>query len=227
MSVLSHRFRITVVFALAWVLASVSPASAIDPSAGTSGASFMKVGFGSARALALGRAYVALAEGTEAMTWNPAGLAQSQQREGAALVFPSGASQYVQDIDIYYFGYAHPLGRAVLGMNFGHMKIDGFDVRDEAGRKRSNEDVVVRDYFFTASLARSFWYEKVFIGEVSSTCPRTTTPQSMTSWSEISGLCSNPIPTWHSVSPSRISGPVPGPSRGPPAWGRPRDYWVC
>ncbi len=136
------------------------PVWAIDPNAGTGGAAFMKIGIGSARALAMGRAAVASTEGSEAMNWNPAGLALSQQRE-----FVYSYYRYVQDIaSPYYLAYVHPLGRTVLGTNFGLMGVDGFDARDEAGRPVDGSDLRVSNGFWTVSLARSFWYEKLFLG---------------------------------------------------------------
>ncbi|MFA6030657.1 MAG: hypothetical protein WC969_12440 [Elusimicrobiota bacterium] len=145
---------------LGCALLCAAPARAIDPAAGTGGASFMKLGLGSARALALGRAYVSLAEGADALTWNPAGLALAQQREFAYSYY-----RYIQNIDSpMYMGYAHPLGRTVLGANFAYLSIDGFDARDELGRRTDETDVRVQDGFATFSAARSFWYEKVFLG---------------------------------------------------------------
>jgi hypothetical protein len=146
---------------------TAAPACAIDPAAGTGGASFMKLGLGSARALALGQAYVALAEGADAMTWNPAGLALSQQRE-----FVYSHYSYVQEVggttplspNSMYMGYAHPLGRTVFGGNFGYLSIDGFDVRDELGRPLDSSSVRVQNGFGAMSVARSFWYEKLFLG---------------------------------------------------------------
>jgi hypothetical protein len=140
--------------------ASVCPAYAADPGAGTGGAAFMKLGIGSARTLAMGRASVAVVDGSEAINWNPAGLAITQQRE-----FAYSYMRYVEEIDApYYMAYAHPLGRTVLGGNFGMMGADGFDVRDAAGRPLDSSEVRVSNGFFTASIARSFWYEKLFLG---------------------------------------------------------------
>lgn len=145
---------------LAAALLAAPAARAIDPAAGTGGASFMKLGIGSARAMALGRAYVALAEGTDALSWNPAGLALTQQRE-----LSYGYTRHVQSIDSpFYFAYAHPLGRTVLGGNFGYLSVDGFDVRDSRGVPLQNEDVRVQDGFGSVGAARSFWYEKLFLG---------------------------------------------------------------
>lgn len=154
----TRRPRLFAALGLAAALAA--PAFAIDPAAGTGGASFMKMGIGSARAIALGRAYVALAEGADALTWNPAGLALAQQRE-----FVYSCYRYIQEVGSpFYMGYAHPFGRTVFGVNFAYLKVDGFDARDELGRPADSASVRVQDGFTTASIARSFWYEKLFVG---------------------------------------------------------------
>ncbi|MFA6577671.1 MAG: hypothetical protein WCU88_01205 [Elusimicrobiota bacterium] len=148
--------------AMACVLAfaAAAPAAAIDSSAGTGGANFMKLGLGSARAMALGRAYVSLAEGADALTWNPAGLALAQQKE-----FVYSYYRYVQEIDSpFYMGYAHPFGRTVAGANVAYMSVDGFDARDDQGRPMDSSDIRVQNGFATLSLARSFWYERLFLG---------------------------------------------------------------
>ena len=146
--------------ALALLALLAAPARAIDPDAGTAGASFVKIGVGSARAMALGRSYVALAEGTDSLNWNPAGLALTQQRE-----MSYGYLRHFQDIDSpFYMAYAHPLGRTVLGVNFGYLSVDGFEVRDSRGVPLQNEDVRVQDGFGTVGIGRSFWYEKLFLG---------------------------------------------------------------
>jgi len=155
---MSHR----VAGALFCLLFGTRAAWAIDPAAGTGGAAFMKLGLGSARALALGRAYVSLAEGTEAITWNPAGLALAQQREWSYSYY-----RYIQGINSpMYMAYSHPLGRTVLGANIAYMNT-GFEdgeLRDEFGRPNEASEAKVQDGFATMSIARSFWYEKVFLG---------------------------------------------------------------
>jgi hypothetical protein len=141
-------------------LLAAAPARAVDSAAGTSGAQFLKVGQGSARAMALGGAYVGLAEGSDAMTWNPAGLAATQQRE-----FAFSYLRPVQGLDSpLYLGYAQPMGRTTWGANFGYMSDNGFDVRDSLGVPQQNANVNVRDAYGAVGLARSFWYEKLFLG---------------------------------------------------------------
>jgi hypothetical protein len=148
--------------ALLLVLAASAalPARAADSNAGTSGANFLKVGQGSSRAMALSGAFVALAEGSDAMTWNPAGLAVTQQRE---LSF--SYLRYVQDVDSpLYLGYAHPMGRTTWGANLSYISISGFDVRDSQGVPQPGQEVGVRDGLMSIGIARSFWYEKLFLG---------------------------------------------------------------
>lgn len=140
-------------------IAAPAGAAAAD-SAGTSGANFLKLGQGSARAMAMGRSYVALAEGSDSLTWNPAGLAVTQQRELAYSYL-----RYVQDVDSpVYLGYAHPMGRTSWGANFAYLSIDGFDVRDAQGVPLESDTVSVRNGFGSVGIARSFWYEKLFLG---------------------------------------------------------------
>jgi hypothetical protein len=135
-------------------------ARAASSGAGTSGANFLKIGQGSARAMAMGGAYVALSEGSDAMTWNPAGLAVTQQRE-----FSFSYLRYIQQVDSpLYLGYAHPMGRTTWGANLSYVSVSGFDVRDAQGVPQSGDQVTVRDGLMGVGIARSFWYEKLFLG---------------------------------------------------------------
>jgi hypothetical protein len=147
--------------ALSWLaLFAAASARAADSNVGTSGANFMKIGQGSARAMALGGAYVSLAEGADAMAWNPAGLAVTQQRElGFSYL------RYIQGVDSpLYLAYAHPMGRTTWGANLSYISVSGFDVRDANGVPQPSTEVGVRDGLMSVGLARSFWYEKLFLG---------------------------------------------------------------
>src|SRR3989339_1928545 len=55
-------------------------AVAIHPNAGTTAASFLKLGAGS-RAVSMGNSFAAVADDATALYWNPAGLAQLKYRE--------------------------------------------------------------------------------------------------------------------------------------------------
>jgi hypothetical protein len=146
--------------ALLWLLGGRGAAWAISDLAGTGGAQFLKLRQGSARAMALGQSYVALAEGADALTWNPAGLALSQQKE-----WTYSYLRHIEDVDSpMYMGYAHPMGRTVWGANIAYLSVDGFDARDTSGVPQSGENVTVRDGFGSLAVSRSFWYEKLFLG---------------------------------------------------------------
>lgn len=136
-----------------------APARAIDASAGTGGASFMKIGTGNPRAQALGNAYVALAEGVDALTWNPAGIAVAQQR---AIVYSN--QSWLQGYGGHYIGYVQPTGRTVWGANLASLSVDGFEARDSQGIPVDNSNIVARDAFATVGLARSFFLERFFLG---------------------------------------------------------------
>ena len=150
---------LAVVVVLGLPLAATT-ARALSSGAGTSGADFLNVGQGSARAMALSGAYVALAEGSDALTWNPAGLAATQQRE-----FAYSYLSYVQGLESpVYMAYAQPMGRTAWGANVGYMTDSGFDVRDANGIPQQNSSVLVRDGYATVGLARSFFYENLYLG---------------------------------------------------------------
>lgn len=148
------------VLAAALVTALAPAARAINESAGTAGGAFLKLGQGSARAMALGHSYVALAEGSDSLLENPAGLAVTQQKE---VVY--SYLRYVQGLDTpLYLGYAHPMGRTVWGANMSYISASGFDVRDVSGVPQPSDSVAVHDGWGTLGLARSFYYEKLFLG---------------------------------------------------------------
>ncbi|MDD4004075.1 MAG: hypothetical protein PHW69_02595 [Elusimicrobiaceae bacterium] len=132
---------------------------AISSSAGTQAGSFMKLGIGSPKAQALGHAYAALAEGPDALVWNPAGVGMTKQREMYFTYL-----KWVQDYGGYYFGYVHPVGQTVIGVNAAYMTVDGFDARDVNNIPQPNDEVTVRNDFITLTLARSFFVESFSVG---------------------------------------------------------------
>lgn len=137
-----------------------SPAGAVDSNAGTAGAQFMKIGQGSARAMGMGHSSVAIVEGSDSLLFNPAGLAVTQQKE-----FVYSYLRHVQELDTPLFiGYAHPMGRTVWGANMAYVSAGNFDVRDANGVPLPSDQVAVRDGFGSLGIARSFYYEKLFLG---------------------------------------------------------------
>lgn len=64
------------------MIAAAIPAYASNDEAGRSGADFLKIGVG-ARPAAMGSAYCGLADGVDAIAWNPAGLGKAETKEAA------------------------------------------------------------------------------------------------------------------------------------------------
>jgi len=78
--------------------------------AGVTGATFLKLEAG-ARPVAMGGAFVAVADDANATYWNPAGLVQIRQREITAM-----HNEWFQEIRYEFLGYVHPLTESdVLG----------------------------------------------------------------------------------------------------------------
>ena len=76
---------------LAVLLAAAAPARAIQTDVGAAAAQFLQIG-GGARSLGMGEAYTAVAEGPDAVYWNPAGLSRMTRPEAtyARTELPAG-----------------------------------------------------------------------------------------------------------------------------------------
>jgi hypothetical protein len=102
-------------------------ASAIDSKAGTSNGAFLKIA-ADARGVALGPAIVSMAEGTEAMRWNPAALGATETKEASA-----SHALYYQDVAITNLSYAHPLPDSAIGGSLFYLAPGALDGRDVLG----------------------------------------------------------------------------------------------
>jgi len=119
---------------------------ASNGSIGTSSAQFLKLGFGG-RAMAMGGAFVGLADDVTAVYWNPAGLVGINSRE---LCFMH--QTLFQDITFEYFAYAQPLGKwGSLGGGMAYLHMDKFTGRDQTGEYTS--DFTSSDMIITLSYA--------------------------------------------------------------------------
>ncbi len=99
---------------------------------GTSSAQFLKLGLG-ARAVAMGGAFVGLADDVTAIHWNPAGLAGTS---GTELCFMH--QSLFQDISYEYLACAQPIaGRGVLGAGVAYLHMGELKGRDELGEPTS------------------------------------------------------------------------------------------
>lgn len=131
----------------------------INSRAGTSASSFLKIDAGSPRAQALGNAYVSIADGPEALFWNPAGAASATTRE---LQF--SYLDYLQGYKARTLGYLQPIGKTIVGVTLNYMDMGGFDYRDSQGRPQYSGDHPVQNFVGGLSLARGFFNQKLQLG---------------------------------------------------------------
>jgi len=134
-------------------------AFAINSEAGTSAGAFLKIDAGTPRAQALGNAYVSIADGPEALFWNPAGSASATTRE---LQF--SYLDYLQGYKSRTLAYLQPIGRTILGLTLNYMDMKNFDFRDEWGHLQPEIGVPVQNFVGSVSLAHGFINQKVQIG---------------------------------------------------------------
>lgn len=127
--------------------------------AGTSASAFLKIDAGSPRAQALGNAYVSLADGPEALFWNPAGAASATTRE-----IQFSYLDYLQGYKARTLAYLQPLGKTIIGVTFNYMDMDGFDYRDEHGQQQPEIVPPVQNFVGSVSLARGFFNQGLQIG---------------------------------------------------------------
>jgi hypothetical protein len=130
---------------LGGVAATECPAE--DGDAGTCSAQFLKLGLGG-RAVAMGGAFVGLADDATAIYWNPAGLASVSSTE---LSFMHLA--WLQDVYYEYFAVAQPIKKwAVFGWSISYLHMGQLKGRDEDGQPTS--DFTASDMAITFALGR-------------------------------------------------------------------------
>jgi hypothetical protein len=94
-----------------WLLASAVFADvSIYPNAGTTSATFLKLGIGS-RAIGMGEAFSALSDDITALYWNPAGLVQLKKSE-----IQVTHNESFEGIKHEFLGYAVPLSKGTLAI---------------------------------------------------------------------------------------------------------------
>jgi hypothetical protein len=118
---------------MAWVIAAIlctAGASSLFAGAGTSSADFLLISSHS-RGMAMGGACVAVAEGTSALHYNPAGLG----RNGSGEASVSHSALY-QDLKLENLSVSYPLHNGSglgLGVSYlGYGTIDGYDINGGA-----------------------------------------------------------------------------------------------
>ena len=138
---------------------NVNAVASIDSDAGTSASAFLKIDAGSPRAQALGNAYVSIADGPEALFWNPAGAASATTRE---LQF--SYLDYLQGYKARTLAYLQPIGKTIIGVTINYMDMDGFDYRDESGTPLPEVGTPVKNFVGSLSIARGFFDQKLQLG---------------------------------------------------------------
>ncbi|WP_428040299.1 hypothetical protein [Candidatus Avelusimicrobium fimicolum] len=154
------NIRIKVLIACLTVgLLSAGAQAGINSNAGTSASAFLKIDAGSPRAQALGNAYVSIADGPEALFWNPAGAASASTRE---LQF--AYLDYLQGYKARTLAYLQPIGKTIIGVTLNYMDMDGFDFRGDRGELQPEVGVPVQNFVGGLSIARGFFNQKLQIG---------------------------------------------------------------
>ncbi len=138
---------------------SSTPALAIHRNAGTSAGAFLKIDAGAPRAQALGNAFVSVADGPEALFWNPAGAASATTRE-----IQFTYMDYLQGYKSRTLAYLQPIGKTIIGLSVNYMDMKNFDFRDEWGRLQPEVGVPVQNFVGSLSIARGFINQKLQIG---------------------------------------------------------------
>ncbi len=142
-------------------LALAAPSAWADSyaDAGTSASAFLKINAGSPRAQALGNAYVSIADGPEALFWNPAGAASATTKE-----IQFAYLDYLQGYKARTLAYLQPMGKTIIGVTANYMDMDGFDYRDESGRLQPVVGKPVQNFVGSLSLARGFFNQGLQLG---------------------------------------------------------------
>ena len=121
-----RRCRLQPAIFLALLLPALMPAGAFA-APGETGFSFLKLGVG-ARAMALGSAYVALADDPTAIYWNPAGLAAISGTQVTAM-----HNEWIQDFRQEFAAVGARMGPGTLGVSFSGFYSSEFEKRDDTG----------------------------------------------------------------------------------------------
>lgn len=117
---------------------------------GTSAAQFLKIGIGP-RAVAMGQAYVAVANDAEALYWNPAGISQFDKNE---VFFTS--TQWLVDVKLEYAGLVYHLNPAnTLGFAITYLHTDDMKETTELQPLGTGRYFGYSDALFSLSYARN------------------------------------------------------------------------
>lgn len=117
---------------------------------GTTAANFLKIGAGS-RAVAMGGAFVSLADDATSMYWNPGGLARLNKIE---LIV--NHTNWIADVGYTYLGLALPLPRiGTVGLNLTAVTMDEMEVTTYGYEEGTGQTFVAGSYAVGLSFARN------------------------------------------------------------------------
>ncbi|MGB2981353.1 MAG: PorV/PorQ family protein [Candidatus Zixiibacteriota bacterium] len=151
-----RRTLITAVFLSALSIWGTTECLAGDGDAGTRSAQFLKLGVGG-RAVAMGGAFVGVADDATAIYWNPAGLASVNATELSFMHL-----SWLQDVSYEYFALAQPIKKwAVFGWSMSYLHMDKLQGRDQQGEPTS--DFTASDMAITFALGRKI-KNNLFLG---------------------------------------------------------------
>jgi len=92
--------------------------------AGTTGASFLKIGVGG-RPIGMGETYGAVSDDVNAVYWNPAGLSQIKERQVSVM-----HAMWLETIFYDFLAYAQPLKIGVIGVGASYLSMEEMDKLD-------------------------------------------------------------------------------------------------
>ncbi len=120
------------------------------------GRAFIKPGL-TARALGLGEAFTGLSDDLNAVSYNPAGLSQSDNRQFSIMHI-----RWFENIYQEYIGYIHPLGKrlGVGAVSFVFLHLDDAIERDEFGKEINR----YRNYDLATTLSYAYTIDNLSLG---------------------------------------------------------------
>lgn len=152
-------FRVAALMAILGVVSST--AFGQISKTGTTAAKFLSIPIG-ARAIAMGGAFVGIADDATSMYWNPAGTARLRQREAVV-----SHAQWIADIDFNYGGLTIPLGDGTLGFNLTSLSMGEMERTTESQPEGTGETFSAGSFAIGVSYARNLtdWFSIGFTGK--------------------------------------------------------------
>jgi len=145
-----HLCSLVAIFVITIVVASQQLLFSGSEKVGSSGAAFVKI-LPSARGTALGEAYCGIAENVEAISYNPAGLAQNDKIE-----ILTNYNIYFQDISYGHIAFGMPVANiGSVGLAVSYLGVSGMERRSVAGEEEPQGTFGATGIVGTLSYARS------------------------------------------------------------------------